>query len=128
MSDNNNGALLRELRERAGMTRSNIYEKYGVSIHTLYNWEKNIAECPEYFKRVYIEKLEQEYKWAEIRKENEFRLYDGTTGEGYSCYVRGESLEWFYPLDNGQVSQDMVLKIMKLIQDGWKIIYIGGDD
>ena len=37
-----------EARQEAGLTQKQVYEKIGVPVRTLQNWEAGIRICPQY--------------------------------------------------------------------------------
>ena len=48
------------IRERYGLSRQDIENRYHVPQRTLYNWESGLRECPLYVKELLIEAIDRD--------------------------------------------------------------------
>lgn len=46
-----------EARKEAKLTQKDVYEKIGIPIRTLQNWEAGIRVCPLWCEKLIVEKL-----------------------------------------------------------------------
>lgn len=51
---------IQELREKAGMSRPEFAEYFGIPYRSVQNWELGVRDCPEYLRALVEYKLEKE--------------------------------------------------------------------
>lgn len=118
-----NEKSIRQLRKEAGLTRKEVFERYGIPRTSLYNWEKGISRCPDYVEAFLKEKLQDEIRCIIIRKESRQKSGKNLFLTGYGFYTGKDELYDFFPIEDENVSVSMIEKIIQLQTDGWKIIF-----
>lgn len=64
------GETLRTLRERNGLTQAQVANKLGVSINTIYNWEKDSSNLKDFYIKKFMEIYSVEYDDIFLGKEH----------------------------------------------------------
>lgn len=123
---------IKQAREFAKMTQQDVEDEFGVPRRSLQNWESGVRECPSYVEEWLVEKLTQEVRFAQIRWEEAYKPFiQSEPKKGFSCWLNDPDDEemtftWFFPCDDkNRLSSNIVWEIGKLIENGWKVRFIG---
>lgn len=122
-----NNLSLKELRLKAKLTQREMHEELGIPIRSIQNWENEVRECPDYLEEMLKRKLTEMILVAKIKHEKSF---GENKEEGFSCYIKDQddpdnfNFAWFIPSKNGLISTEIVYSIGRLIENGWKVIFI----
>lgn len=123
---------IKEARLLVGMSQAQVCRELGIPRRTLQDWEYGTNNPPPYVEKLVIDKLLERIKYCEIRWETEADCVQNKERHGFSCWVidpdepeKGLQFYWFVECNEvGKVSNQIVWKIQRLLNMGFKIKFV----
>lgn len=106
--------ILKKLRRKAGLTQTQTAVLAGVNLRTYAEWERGSRPAPAAAEAYLITTLRDMTTQLRLKKVEHFRQSDGSTADGYACYLQdggADEFLWFVPVEDGMISEHIFSKI-----------------